>query len=46
MKKLIKNLLRYLTLELKKFDLETDYFKKKIDIEKSRKKKMMPKEKY
>jgi small subunit ribosomal protein S6 len=29
-----KNLLRYMTLRVKKFDLETNYFKKNEDIEK------------
>ena len=29
--KLDKNLLRYLTVKVKKFDLDTDYFKKNID---------------
>ncbi len=28
-----KNLLRYLTVKVKKFDLETDYFKKNVDKE-------------
>ena len=32
--KLDKNLLRYLTVKVKKLDLETDYFKKISDIEK------------
>ena len=31
--KIDKNLLRYLTVKVKKFDLETDYFKKSIDKE-------------
>ena len=31
--KLDKNLLRYLTVKVKKFDLETDYFKKSEDKE-------------
>ena len=31
-----KNLLRFLTVKVKKLDLETDYFKKSIDIEKSK----------
>ncbi len=31
--KIDKNLLRYLTVKVKKFDLETDYFKKNIDKE-------------
>ena len=31
--KLDKNLLRYLTVKVKKFDLETDYFKKSDDKE-------------
>ena len=31
--KLDKNLLRYLTVKVKKFDLETDYFKKSEDRE-------------
>jgi len=39
--KIDKNLLRYLTVKVKKFDLETDYFKKsdETDIEKLNKKK-------
>ena len=32
--KLDKNLLRYLTVKVKKLDLETDYFNKKDDLEK------------
>ena len=35
--KLDKNLLRYLTVKVKKFDLETDYFKKSDDQEFSNK---------
>ena len=35
--KLDKNLLRYLTVKVKKFDLETDYFKKNEDREFSNK---------
>ena len=35
--KLDKNLLRYLTVKVKKFDLETDYFKKNEDKEFSNK---------
>ena len=35
--KLDKNLLRYLTVKVKKFDLETDYFKKSEDKEFSNK---------
>ena len=35
--KLDKNLLRYLTVKVKKFDLETDYFKKSEDREFSNK---------
>jgi small subunit ribosomal protein S6 len=31
--KIDKNLLRYLTVKVKKFDLETDYFKKNTDKE-------------
>jgi small subunit ribosomal protein S6 len=31
--KIDKNLLRYLTVKVNKFDLETDYFKKNIDKE-------------
>ena len=31
--KIDKNLLRYLTVKVKKFDLETDYFKKNVDKE-------------
>ena len=31
--KIDKNLLRYLTVKVKKFDLETDYFKKNDEIE-------------
>ena len=31
--KIDKNLLRYLTIKVKKFDLETDYFKKSEDKE-------------
>ena len=31
--KIDKNLLRYLTIKVKKFDLETDYFKKNEDKE-------------
>ena len=31
--KIDKNLLRYLTVKVKKFDLETDYFKKNEDKE-------------
>ena len=31
--KIDKNLLRYLTIKVKKFDLETDYFKKNDDNE-------------
>ena len=33
--KIDKNLLRYLTVKVKKFDLETDYFKKNDEIESS-----------
>ncbi len=33
--KLDKNLLRYLTVKVKKLDLETDYFKKQDDIQKN-----------
>ena len=33
-KKIDKNLLRYLTVKVKKLDLETDYFKKNNDNEK------------
>ena len=33
--KIDKNLLRYLTVKVKKFDLETDYFKKTEDKENS-----------
>ena len=33
--KLDKNLLRYLTVKVKKLDLETDYFKKKEDSQKN-----------
>ena len=33
--KLDKNLLRYLTVKVKKFDLETDYFKKHEDSQKN-----------
>ena len=33
--KIDKNLLRYLTVKVKKFDLETDYFKKNDEKEKS-----------
>ena len=32
-----KKLLRYLTVKVKKFDLETNYFSKKEDKEKKRK---------
>ena len=32
--KIDKNLLRYLTVKVKKLDLETDYFNKKDDLEK------------
>ena len=32
--KIDKNLLRYLTVKVKKFDLDTNYFKKQDDIEK------------
>ena len=32
--KIDKNLLRYLTVKVKKFDLDTNYFKKQEDIEK------------
>ena len=35
--KIDKNLLRFLTVKFKKLDLETDYFKKNTDIEKSKK---------
>jgi len=31
--KIDKNLLRYLTVKVKKFDLETDYFKKNYEID-------------
>ena len=31
--KIDKNLLRYLTIKVKKFDLDTDYFKKDVDKE-------------
>ena len=31
--KIDKNLLRYLTVKVKKFDLETDYFKKSYEID-------------
>ena len=33
--KIDKNLLRYLTVKVKRFDLETDYFKKNDEIESS-----------
>ena len=33
--KLDKNLLRYLTVKVKKFDLDTDYFKKQEDSKKN-----------
>ena len=33
--KLDKNLLRYLTVKVKKLDLETDYFKKQDEVSKS-----------
>ncbi len=33
--KLDKNLLRYLTVKVKKLDLETDYFKKQDEVNKS-----------
>ena len=36
--KIDKNLLRYLTVKVKKFDLDTNYFTKKEDIEKTDKK--------
>ena len=36
--KIDKNLLRYLTVKVKKFDLETDYFKKNEDKEEKTKK--------
>ena len=32
--KIDKNLLRYLTVKVKKFDLDTDYFAKKVENEK------------
>ena len=35
--KIDKNLLRYLTVKVKKFDLDTDYFSKKDDSEKKEK---------
>ena len=35
--KIDKNLLRYLTVKVKKFDLDTDYFKKNEDKESSNK---------
>ena len=36
-----KNLLRYMTVKVKKFDLETNYFSKKDDEEKINNKKKM-----
>ena len=35
--KIDKNLLRYLTVKVKKFDLETNYFKKKDEIDEEKK---------
>ena len=35
--KIDKNLLRYLTVKVKKFDLDTDYFKKNEDKERDNK---------
>ena len=34
--KLDKNLLRFLTVKLKKLDLETDYFKKSEELDKNK----------
>ena len=39
MSQLIKKLLRYLTVKVKKFDLNTNYFSKKEDVEKKEDKK-------
>ena len=36
--KIDKNLLRYMTVKVKKLDLETEYFKKNDDLEKVRQK--------
>ena len=43
--KIDKNLLRYLTVRVKKFDLDTDYFKKNDEIEEVNKKNIYEKKK-
>ena len=40
MKHIDKNLLRYMTVKVKKFDLEAKYFSKKDDMKKKNKKRL------